>query len=185
MQNSISQIENLEDLQKYIEKIIQALQSQEFFDYLSKKSRAVVDLVSSQNLNADEEQQYSHIYRVNHEVSVNMDEIVISNEVMIPVSAINPNIAMNYPNGFDLAKAIEYGTGIVGAGSDASELATERGWQYMVNTERDYTKPWFYKDENGNLRWTRGMSGKLIYYKSKQMIEEQLEDWINEYIENL
>lgn len=180
-------IDNFSDLNLLAKKIKSSLQSQDFFNYLSKKSRQVVDKVTSQNLNSDDEQQYSHIYRINHEVTVNIDEITIFNEVNIPASALNTNIADNYPNGFDLAKAVEYGTGIVGASSNASALATQDGWAYMVNTERDYNVPWFYQDENGTLRWTRGISGKLIYYKSKQIIEEEInswiEDWINELIE--
>ena len=180
-----NKISNLKDFSKYLDKVIIALQSQDFFDYLAKKSRQVVDEVSMENLNSDEEEQYSHIYRTNHEVKVDLEKIVIFNETIIPQSQINPSIAENYPNGFDLAKAVEYGTGIVGSQSNASELATERGWAYMVNTERNYNQPWFYMDENGELRWTKGMAGKLIYYKSKQKIEEKLKDWINEYLEQL
>jgi len=182
---SINQVSSFEELQEYIQKIISALQSQDFFDYLAKKSREVVDKITAQKLNADEEQKFTHNYRYNHKVAVNLEEIVISNETLIDVSSINPKIAANYPNGFDLAKAIEYGTGIVGANSDASKLASERDWQYMVNPERDYTKPWFYQDENGELWWTKGMSGKLIYYQSKQEIEDNINDWVEEYIDKL
>ena len=183
--NNFSNSNEFDDFQNKINKIKTALHSQEFFDYLSKKSREVVDKITAQNLNIDEEQQYSHIYRTNHNVKVNFDEIVIFNETTIPVDSINPELAINYPNGFDLAKAVEYGTGIVGSTSQASALASEKGWEYMVNTERDYNKPWFYKDENGVLRWTKGMSGKLIYYKSKLEIEKNLYDWIADYIEQI
>lgn len=180
--NSTSQ-SVIKELKNYISKVKSALKSQDFFDYIAKKSKEVLDEVTAQSLNSDDEQQYSHVYRLNHEVKVDFNEIVLSNQVIIPSGSLNPAIANNYPDGFDLSKAIEYGTGIIGAESGASTIATDRGWQYDVNGHGE--KGWFYKDENGEIWWTRGMTGKLIYYKSKQIIEEKINDWIVEYIQNI
>lgn len=173
----------IKELKDYLAKIKSALQSQDFFDYISNKSKEVLNQVTAQNLSEDSDQQYSHVYRLNHEVKVDLEEITLSNQVVIPSNLLNPKIAENYPEGFDLSKAVEYGTGIVGAGSQASGIAAQNGWEYDVNGHG--SEGWFYQDENGELWWTRGFAGKLIYYKSKQIIEEKINDWISEYIENI
>jgi len=175
---------SLEELVIYAQKIEKALKSNNFKDFLKKKCKETLDAITQTSLNVDVEEQYIHNYRSSHKVEVDDEYITISNYTMISPSNINPDIASNYPNGFDLAKAVEYGTGIVGAVSDAYSEAIKDGWAYMVNQDRDYSKGWFY-EKDGKVYWTEGMSGKLIFNKAILEIEDKLYDWVDEYLESI
>ena len=184
MANNYITLDDIQKYAQYLQKINEALKTQEFKDYLKKKSREVLDKITEQNLNADVEQKYEHTYRNNHKVEVDEEYITISNYTDISVDNINSELAKNYPNGFDLSKAVEYGTGLVGATSEASSYAKQDVWEYMVNDNRDYQKGWFY-EVDGKVYWTKGMSGKLIFNKAEKEIEDKLYDWIDEYFDNI
>ena len=106
------------------------------------------------------------------------EEIILFNNTKADLSHLSENTRANYPDGFSIAKAVEYGTGIVGRDSQGSTQATD--WAYDVNNHGE--KGWFY-EKNGKIYWTKGMEGKLIYYKTKQEIEKNIEKWIAEYID--
>ncbi len=184
MKNSNYSLEDINNIAEYALKVQKALESDDFKEFLSKKSQQILERLTRESLNEDTEEKYLHNYRKNHKVEVSNEYITISNTTDIPVENINQNIARNYPNGFDLAKAVEYGTGIVGAISDAYKYAIQDGWQYMVNANRDYGKGWFY-EQDGKVYWTEGMSGKLIFNKAVLEIEEKLYEWIDEYLDKI
>ena len=98
---------------------------------------------------------------------------------MADLSGLSPETLNNYPNGFSIAKAVEYGTGIVGSTSEANGIAENDGWQYDVNGHGE--QGWFYK-KNGNLYWSKGFEGRLIYYKTAKEIVDNLPKWINNYL---
>lgn len=165
-------------------KIKSALKSNDFKIFLEKKVKEMLTEITDQNLNTKEHLNYKGIYRNNHKVvvDVNRKTITISNTTDIPVDSLNVSVASNYPNGFDLAKAVEYGTGVVGANSAASAYAGEDGWAYDINNHGD--KGWTYI-VNGTMVWTNGVTGTLIFEKTKQKIEQEFDSWVMEYIEKL
>lgn len=167
-----------------IEKIKTSLNSNNFREFLINKVKKTLDEMTSSNLNTSEQNGYEGVYRNNHKIEVDIDKkiIKISNQTIIPVVNMNPNIANNYPNGFDLAKAVEYGTGIVGAGSIASGEAAKDGWQYDVNNHGQ--SGWTYYIGETAFH-TTGVTGTLIYEKTKQKIDENIDSWLMEYIESI
>lgn len=184
------------DIQKqidYLNKVGKALSSKEFFDYIKKKCEDILDDLTKNLLNSggDLENGYLHIYRNSHKVDVNGEEIVISNNALVSLGQIlaenytessKIKLAQNYANGFDLAKAVEYGTGVVGASSFASAMASQDDWEYDLNNHGN--KGWFYRS-NGNIYWSKGYTGTLIYERAIQKIEENVDDWIAEYINSI
>ena len=173
----------IQTIYTYVVNLQTAFKSKDFMEFIAKKAMETLNQVTREKLNMDEEMEYYHSYRYNHKMKVDTDEIYLFNQTTIPVDKINPDIAINYPNGFDLAKAVEYGTGIVGASSSGAEYAGNSGWQYDVNGHGN--KGWFYVDNNGELHWTRGMAGRLIYLTTKQRIEQNINSWVNEYVEKM
>lgn len=174
--------DGVKQIKAYVLNIQTSLKSKEFVEFIASKAKQVLEQVTSESLYADEEAKYIHRYRKNHQVVVNVDEIILFNDTTIPTSELNPKIASNYPNGFDLAKAVEYGTGIVGATSEASAYASGADWAYDVNSHG--SSGWFYMD-NGTLVWTKGVRGRLIYLKTKQRIEKEIAGWVDEYISKM
>lgn len=175
--------EGINTFKTYIINLQTAFKSEDFMEFIANKALQTLHQVTREKLNMDEEMEFYHRYRYNHKLKVNKDEIILFNQTTIPVGEINPDIAMNYPNGFDLAKAVEYGTGIIGASSSGAEYAGNNGWQYDVNGHGN--KGWFYVDSNGELFWTKGMAGRLIYLTTKQRIEQNINSWVNEYVEKI
>lgn len=165
-----------------LKKLKSALNSNNFKVFLENKVKEILKEMTDKNLNTKEHLNYKGIYRNNHivEVDINKKIIKISNSTDIPVDQLNVEVANNYPNGFDLAKAVEYGTGIVGANSMASGYASKDGWAYDINNHGD--KGWTYVID-GNIVWTKGVTGTLIFEKSKQKIEEKFDGWVMEFIE--
>jgi hypothetical protein len=54
-------------------------------------------------------------------------------------------------------------------------------WKTEYNPDRDYQKGWYY-EKNGELHWTRGQEGKFIYQKLYNKVQENISNWIFEYL---
>ena len=171
-------LDDMKKFKKQMLKIKEALNSQEFIYYLANKCYELLNKVTSEKLNTDELDMYIHTYRNNHQKKVIDNDIYLWNETMVDLSSLSEETLENYPNGLSLAKIVEYGTGIVGSSSEASKYAKD--WQYDVNGHGE--KGWFYVDSSGVLHWTKGIQGKLVFYETKRRIEENIENWISEYL---
>ena len=67
------------------------------------------------------------------------------------------------------AAFVEFGTGVVGAGSPHPTLP----WQYDVNEHGE--KGWVYYDEKqGRFRWTKGMPSRPYMYLTARQLEERV-----------
>lgn len=162
-------LETLEDLKKMFK-------NYEFMEYIAQKSKETLDRITAQNITFNNKDTGG--YANNHEIEVYQEEIILFNNTKADLSHLSEKTRANYPDGFSIAKAVEYGTGIVGRDSIGSSQATD--WAYDVNNHGE--KGWFY-EKNGKIYWTKGMEGKLIYYKTKQEIEKNIATWIGEYID--
>lgn len=167
-------------LKKYIMDLKNIFSNQDFLLFLQDKAFQVLQNITNQNLNVDDLEQYVHTYRNSHKKSIVNNTIYLWNETMVDLDNLNlsEETRQKYANGLSLAKIVEYGTGIVGSQSEASQHATN--WEYDVNNHGN--KGWFYQDQNGNLQFTRGIEGRLIFYKTKQEIEKNFSSWVTEYI---
>lgn len=73
--------------------------------------------------------------------------------------------------GKNYALFVEYGTGVVGAGSKHPEAA-EMGWQYAVGEEIFTTKDgrtgWIYPTKTGTFRFTEGQEARPFWHDAAQ-----------------
>ena len=170
-------VKDIKELKKNIQNLKQALSEEKFIYYLCNKAYEELNKVTSEKLNSDEDGMYFHSYRSNHQKMVEGNDIYLWNETMIDLSFLSEATRANYPMGLSLAKVVEYGTGIVGANSEASKYAND--WQYDVNNHGE--KGWYYSDANGKLHFTKGIQGRLIFYETKRRVEENINQWVTEY----
>ena len=171
-------VKDMKEFKKKIQKLKETLSSDDFIYYLCKKCYDMLNKVTSEKLNSDDDGMYFHSYRNNHQQLVMDKDIYLWNETMVDLSSLSEEIRANYPMGLSLAKIVEYGTGVVGASSEASKHAKD--WQYDVNNHGN--KGWYYVDSGGTLRWSKGIHGRLIFYETKRRIEESINQWVMEYI---
>lgn len=111
------------------------------------------------------------------------DYIYIYNNATIDMSEVlarNPNMDIsNYPPRLSLAKIVEYGVGYTGGlRTDKSGV---KDWEYDVNNHG--YKGWYYHDSAGNVHWTNGYEGRLIFYRLKKIAKEKAPKWVEEFFE--
>jgi hypothetical protein len=162
-----------------LEKLGDAFGSKEMMDYLGDKCERVLYKITNENLSTIEDLETSE-YARNHKKEVVGNKIILSNDTMADLSELSPETLKNYPNGFSISHAVEYGTGVVGLNSEASTFAPSE-WQYDVNNHG--YKGWFYT-KNGVIYWSRGFEGRLIFYKTALEIRDNASSWIDQYIKN-
>lgn len=181
-------LSNINDINKFAKASVamhKALMNDELLDFLANKIKLELNSIISQNLNEDEEQRYIHIYRYGNKFNIeySKSEIIVSNNSIVkldPSTWIDKEHfeekAKNYPNmEIDLAKLVEYGTGIVG---EQSKSGPVEGWEYNVNNKNS----WAYLNSNGQIMYTSGMEGKFIYYKLSESVKEKAGKWVEEYL---
>lgn len=173
-------VQGLSKLQKHIEfveKIMKMKTDKSFQKFIQDKVLETVKKVSNERLvGGTTDDEYIEEYKSRHKIREVENGFVLYNDTVLPTSMlpISPNTAMNYPNGFSIALAFEYGIGIIGE-NDAKVGA----WNYNVN---DWNFAWHYT-KNGTTYSTYGYSGFEIYRYTAIEIENKLKDWVNEYYE--
>lgn len=164
----------LKELQKVFGNVANALESEEFMDFIALKCMKELNSIIDANLRTE---GYETEYRDNNHYETNKDQIHIYNDSMVDLSNLESETAANYPEGLSLAKIIEFGTGI--EGSDSADY----DWKTEFNPERDYSKGWVY-EKNGQLHWTKGQQGHFIYQKLLTATQQNMESWVMEYLTN-
>ena len=73
----------------------------------------------------------------------------------------------------------------LGTNSEDYDWITEANTRTKANGQpkRDYDKGWWYV-RNGQLHFTKGQTGHFIYQKLMVAVQENIEDWISEYLES-
>ncbi len=171
-------IKGTKELSNKLKKLGDSIGSQEMMNYLGDKCERALYKTTYENLTTVEDLEVSE-YAKNHQKKIEGNRIILSNGTMADLSGLSPETLANYPNGFSIAKAVEYGTGIVGATSEASAFADN--WAYDVNQHGN--SGWFYK-KDGNIFWSKGFEGRLIYYKTAKEIKEKSNKWVSNYLKD-
>lgn len=71
--------------------------------------------------------------------------------------------------GAPYAVYVEFGTGVVGAGSPHPAPA---GWRYDVNAHGE-SGWWYYNDRDGKMHWTKGMPSRPFMYNTARELEQE------------
>jgi hypothetical protein len=181
---SIDSIKKLDKHIKYVERMLKMKTDVNFQKYIQQKCLETVKQVSYQRIGINTNEEYIEEYISRHQIREVSNGFVLYNDLAIPAilstkSTKNQDrsqgIVRNYENGFSLALAFEYGTGLVGA-----ENAVQGAWDYNVNNYGD--KGWYYKPLNGNSIRTRGYQGFEIYRYTAEEIKSMLPKWVNDYL---
>lgn len=171
------EVTGTKELSRKLKKLSDSFESEKMMEYLGDKCERTLYKTTYDNLTTIEDLEVSE-YAKNHRKKVGKIKITLSNSTMADLSELSQETLKNYPNGFSIAKAVEYGTGAVGFASAASFIAPS-DWEYDINQHGE--KGWFYK-KNGNIHWTKGFEGRLIYYKTAKKINKDVSKWIFDYL---
>lgn len=169
--------------EQVVNNIIKLLQDEKFINYIAKKlSNAIFSIAIRETSTIDSNvlsNEEINSYLSGFDIEINNNVIFIYNTSVIDTSTknISPEKRINYPLMLSLSKLIEFGFGYTGF------LNTEEvveGWQYDVN-EHGY-KGWYYMDSNGQVHWTNGLEGRLVFLKLCWWIEENFKDNLMRYL---
>lgn len=181
-------IENAIDIGRELAKglIIEKLQSPKFILYMSEKlknalndiANTQVSTIISEALSSNE--KYDYLSGMGVEITDN--KIILYNNSIIDVSTkkLKDSTRANYPLQLPLGQIIEYGIGYTGDVN--TKLYRNESWQYDVN-EHGY-KGWYYEDSQGNIHWTNGFAGRLVFYRLCLWLEENAKELIYNYLKN-
>lgn len=190
---NLTDLKAIKDLRKDNNKLFEILKSNDFMLFFAGKcEEALNKILNKKNLSLEDmDDGYFHQYRKNNIINIDYinKTITIMNETKIKLNpatwisqATFEKGSSTYPNlEFDLADAIEYGTGPVGEASAGNKNTGD--WVYEQR-ERKGDGAWAYRDSSGKIQWTRGMEGRFIYYTLRRTIVRNAKNWINEYIDN-
>lgn len=74
----------------------------------------------------------------------------------------------------------EFGTGVMGEGSPHPDPGIA-GWRYDVNEHGD--AGWWYKGDDGEWHWTKGMPSRPYMYETAQILKEAVPNVAKEVLE--
>ena len=166
--------------------ILDTLQDEKFITFMSEKlNKSLFDIaicetgtIGNDQISTDEVNRYLSSF--NYEIRDN--SIYLFNNAVIDVSSknISPETLQNYqPPVLSLGKLIEYGFGYTGF---ANTAVIPNNWEYDVNGHG--YRGWYYEDKNGQLHWTNGMEGRLVFLKMAYWLEEHAKELVVEYLKN-
>lgn len=176
-----TKVEGLDKLKKYIEyikKFSTMKTDVKFQKYIQRKFLETVAKVSNERLvGGTTDDEYIAEYKSRHKIKETSNGFILYNDTVLPTELlpVSEQTAMNYPNGFSIALAFEYGVGIVGENS-----GIVGAWDYNVN---NWNFAWRYV-KDGISYSTYGYSGFEIYRFTAEEIKKNLESWVWEYNSN-
>lgn len=174
-------VSGLKELQKEldrVENILNMKQDNKFNQFLKDKFIEVAKKVTDERLvGGSTDDEYIEEYKIRHKIENTENGFILYNDTVIPTSMlpISPETAKNYPNGFSVALAFEYGIGITGEGTYDGKYFTP--WSYNVNK---HNFAWTY-EKDGQSYSTYGYMGFEIYRYIAEEINNNLVKWYDEY----
>jgi len=183
MINTKFRIDNFNLIQKQLDNVRKIFNSNAFINFLKPKFLETLNETINERLvsTSTGEQagvtnsEYFDEYKANNKFLDIKDGFILYNDTVIPQSNLtiqDKRKLANYPNGFSIALAFEFGVGIVG-----QNAPVEGAWQYNVNNYNFY---WTFK-KNGQVYSTYGYQGMEIYRFTVVKINNNMKKWINEY----
>lgn len=167
MINTSFRIQGEKELEQHIifvKKLISMKTDKKFQKYIQRKCletvKRVTEIAMQYNGSAVEN------YKNNHKIKEMEDGFILYNDTVVSVDS------NGYDGEFPLALAFEYGTGIIG-----SQNPKEGAWSYNVN---NHEKGWVYF-KNDKFNFTRGYEGMEIYRKTAVEINNNLQNWVDDY----
>lgn len=180
---SVADFKNLDDKLAQIEEI---LSSKELYEYIAEKCMKALNEITLEKLSSyDKENIDTSYYASRHQYKIEGSTIYIFNDSMIDISSKNmrETTKAKYPAQLSLAKIVEYGIGYTGANftvvPEGSPIRNDE-WEYDVNNHG--YRGWYYTDENGNIIWTNGFAGRLIFNDLAIRVKKNVRRWITEYV---
>lgn len=173
----------LETLDKILGNISRLFSDKSFKEFLAKKCETELQDICNASLGSLSNEDVDSEYMRNMHTEITDDYIMLYNDSLIDVNSkeMYESTKKNYIGGvLSLAKVVEFGVGIVGQNTPHQEEIIGE-WEYDVNNHGD--AGWYYRDSTGNVVWTRGYEGKLIFYQLKERIIKNIPSWVSEYIE--
>lgn len=177
-------IANIEKMQKQLQEIERLWSSDDFAKFIGRKLRYRLKEIQKHKLstiNSQEDIKASTYMNSNH-LTISDGVIYIYNDAKIDISSKNMSevTKANYPAQLSLAKIVEYGIGYTGS---INANGDEDDWAYDINNHG--SKGWYYKDNNGEVHWTNGFAGRYVFLELKNYTIENIDKWVNEYINKL
>ena len=171
-------LDKLENHIKYVERFSKMKNNIKLQKYIQDKFLETVRRVTNERLvGGTTDDEYIEEYKSRHKIRETSDGFILYNDTILPTALlpVSEETAKNYPNGFSIALAFEYGIGIVGQ-NDAKVGA----WDYNIN---NWNFAWRYT-KDGVSYSTYGYSGFEIYRYTAEEIRKNIKRWILEYNEN-
>lgn len=168
----VDSIEKLEEYIKYVESMNNMKTDEEFQKFIQNKCLEVVQKVSDQRIDHETtDDEYITEYKSRHKIRETSDGFILYNDTVLPSYMLSANQS-DYPNGFSIALAFEYGIGIVG------ENSPKKGaWEYNL---KKHNYAWCYT-KYGVPYTTLGYEGFEIYRYTAEEITKNLKQWVMEY----
>lgn len=173
-------IDSVRKLEEHIRKVRRYAQMQtdtELQKYIQNKVLETVIRVTDERLvGGTTDDEYIEEYKNRHKIQQVPNGFILYNDTVLPTSMlpVSEKTAQNYPNGFSIALAFEYGIGIIGENDPKLNA-----WEYNVNK---HNFAWYFS-KYGEKFATYGYSGFEIYRFTAEEVERNLNKWVNEYFD--
>lgn len=168
-------VTNEEYLDKYIsciKNVLKVKNDNKFQNFIKDKvSNLAIEVTDELLDGGTTNDEYIDLYKTSHVIEDTEEGFVLYNNANIDVEN------ENYPNGFSIALAFEYGVGIVGEGFYTNDYF--QPWEYNVN---NYNFGWYFS-KNGVSQQTAGYKGFEIYRNIAEKSKKLFLDWILEFFE--
>jgi len=169
-------VKGLDDLEKriaMINELYQLKDNKKFQEHLKAWCLSIVKKVTNERLTGGtSNDDLIEEYKLRNKVRDTKNGFILYNDTILPATMFNLAHPENYPNGFSVAMAFEYGTGIVGANHPKANA-----WEYNVH-DRQFA--WWYTDY-GVSKSTEGYEGFEIYRFAAEEIKKTLPDLVHEF----
>lgn len=176
----------IKEMYNFLDNIEKMLTSKELYEFIAKKCIEELNEISAERLSTYDKENIDLSYYVSrHQYKIEGDKIIIFNDSTIDISSKNMSetTKAKYPAQLSLAKIVEYGIGYTGANFTvvpSDSILPNDDWAYDVNNHG--FKGWYYIDDNGEVVWTNGFEGRLIFNELVNRIKQNAGKWVNEYI---
>jgi hypothetical protein len=166
-----------------IDDISKIFESEKFKKFVAEKCIKELETIMGENLNDIPEYHVSaekvQEYKNNNKYEIGTDYVLIFNETNLTQGEmywVSDKTKERYPEGISISYLIEYGTGLRGTAQD--------DWEVNVSSPSKRSDgKWTFKKDDIVYKKVSGLAGRFIYDKLLQVVENNMQSWIDEYLE--